>query len=170
MKHALIDFYYQFHTKQHYFLCHDILEEAWKAQNHYSKTDAVVSLILCATGCYHYRRANYKGAHTLFQRAYRVAHLNRYVLSDLGLKGNDYMRLLKDYAQAAQRQLPFEPMELPVLHAFTEAIQSVYPDYTMMQQVSTLPYICDHHLLRDRHEVENARLEALKLKQLKDKK
>ncbi len=41
-----INFYYQFHTKQHYFLCHDILEDAWKAENNYSKQDAVVKLHL----------------------------------------------------------------------------------------------------------------------------
>nr|MQS96213.1 DUF309 domain-containing protein [Escherichia coli] len=35
MQQALINFYYQFHTKQHYFLCHDILEDAWKAENNY---------------------------------------------------------------------------------------------------------------------------------------
>ena len=39
-----MDYYYQFHKHQHYFLCHDILEDAWKSQNTFSKHDAVVSL------------------------------------------------------------------------------------------------------------------------------
>ena len=51
-----MDYYYQFHKHQHYFLCHDILEDAWKSQNTFSKHDAVVSLILFATANYHYRR------------------------------------------------------------------------------------------------------------------
>ncbi|MCI8279249.1 MAG: DUF309 domain-containing protein, partial [Staphylococcus xylosus] len=46
MKKALKDFYFHFHTKQHYFLCHDILEEAWKDNESFRKDDAVVSLIL----------------------------------------------------------------------------------------------------------------------------
>ena len=47
-----MDYYYQFHKHQHYFLCHDILEDAWKSQNTFSKHDAVVSLILFATANY----------------------------------------------------------------------------------------------------------------------
>ena len=62
MDDALIHFYYQFHKHQHYFLCHDILEEAWKLNLSFSKNDAVVSLILFASACYHYRRDNIKGA------------------------------------------------------------------------------------------------------------
>ena len=62
MKEALKLFYFQFHTEQHYFLCHDILEEAWKENPHFNKNDAIVSLILFSTGCYHYRRGNLIGA------------------------------------------------------------------------------------------------------------
>lgn len=170
MKQALIEFYYQFHTKQHYFLCHDILEDAWKAQAHFTKQDAVVSLILCATGCYHYRRTNYKGAHTLFKRAYRVAHINEAFLSQLGLKSNAYLQQLKDLIQDTQVQLPFKPFALPLMSSMEEEIEQTYPDYEMMHHVNRLPYICDHHLLRDRHAVEQARQEALKQNRLKHEK
>ena len=60
-KKHLLNFY-QFHRHQHYFLCHDILEDAWKEQPSYSKQDAIVSLILFTTASYHHRRHNYKGA------------------------------------------------------------------------------------------------------------
>ncbi|MHD0397653.1 DUF309 domain-containing protein [Staphylococcus simulans] len=170
MKQALIEFYYQFHTKQHYFLCHDILEEAWKAQPQFTKRDAVVSLILCATACYHYRRGNYKGAHTLFQRASRVAHANHDNLHLLGLENKDYLQLLNDLMEKTKQQIPFTPVTLPLTTTMETEIKRVYPDYAMMQQINTLPYIYDHHLLRDRHEVEQARLDALKQNQLKHKK
>ena len=58
---SLNRFYYYFH-KQHYFLCHDILEEAWKSNINFSKKDGIVSLILFSTAMYHYRRGNTKGA------------------------------------------------------------------------------------------------------------
>ncbi|MDY5060882.1 DUF309 domain-containing protein [Staphylococcus simulans] len=170
MKQALIEFYYQFHTKQHYFLCHDILEDAWKAQAQFTKRDAVVSLILCATGCYHYRRANYKGAHTLFQRAARVAHESQDNLYQLGIESKSYLKLLNDLIENTKLQQPFIPVELPLLSTMKKQIKQHYPDYAIMHQINTLPYICDHHLLRDRHEVEQERLEALKQKQLKHKK
>lgn len=170
MKQALIEFYYQFHTKQHYFLCHDILEDAWKAQSHFTKQDAVVSLILCATGCYHYRRTNYKGAHTLFNRANRVAHANYAKLDQLGLESRSYLMLLRELIESTNQELLFKPVELPLLSTMKKQIKRIYPDYAIMHQINTLPYICDHHLLRDRHEVEQARLEALKQNHLKHKK
>ncbi len=84
MQQALINFYYQFHT-QHYFLCSSILEDAWKAENNYSKQDAVVSLILFATACYHYRRNNLKGAYKSFNKSKEIIQNakkpQKYVLS-----------------------------------------------------------------------------------------
>jgi predicted metal-dependent hydrolase len=54
MQQALINFYYQFHTKQHYFLCHDILEDAWKAENNYSKHEIDNrNLSVPVAFCYH---------------------------------------------------------------------------------------------------------------------
>ena len=44
------------------FMCHDILEEAWKSNINFSKKDGIVSLILFSTAMYHYRRGNTKGA------------------------------------------------------------------------------------------------------------
>ena len=70
MNKALSHFYYQFHTHQHYFLCHDILEELWKSKPNFSKKDAVVSLILFSTAMYHYRRCNKLGALKAFKKRY----------------------------------------------------------------------------------------------------
>ena len=70
MNKALSHFYYQFHTHQHYFLCHDILEELWKSNPNFSKKDAVVSLILFSTAMYHYRRCNKLGALKSFKKRY----------------------------------------------------------------------------------------------------
>lgn len=158
MQRALLEFFYQYHTKQHYFLCHDILEEAWKAQSTYTKRDAVVSLILLATGSYHYRRQNFKGAHTLFKRAYRVAEVND--VTQLGLKQEEYLNLLKTLEHQAQNKEGFTPIHLPLTKAIENTLKSQYPNYEMMQKVNDIPYIYDHHLLRDRHEVEEARNKA----------
>ncbi|GEP84776.1 Putative cytosolic protein [Staphylococcus piscifermentans] len=167
MEEALLSYFYQFHAKQHYFLCHDILEEAWKAQSSYSKKDAVVSLILCATGCYHYRRGNYKGAATLFKRAYRVADYQNNNMETLGVKHQAYLDLLTQLCENASQQCSFQVIELPLLATTIKKLQQCYPYYTVMTYINERPYIYDHHLLRDRHEVEQARIEALKRSKLK---
>lgn len=167
MQRALLEFFYQYHTKQHYFLCHDILEEAWKAQTTYTKKDAVVSLILLATGSYHYRRQNFKGAHTLFKRAYRVAEIND--VSQLGLRQMDYLYLLKTLEYQTQNKEIFIPIHLPLTKEIENTLKSQYPNYEMMQKVNDIPFIYDHHLLRDRHEVEEARNMAYRKKHSKNK-
>lgn len=167
MEEALLSFYYQFHAKQHYFLCHDILEEAWKAQPSYSKNDAVVSLILCATGCYHYRRGNNKGAATLFKRAYRVADSCNNNMENLGLEHQSYLNLLTQLFENASRQHSFQVIELPLLATTNKKLKQYYPDYAVMAYINETPYIYNHHLLRDRHEVEQARIEALKRSKIK---
>lgn len=71
MHQALINFYYQFHKSNIIFFA-DILEDAWKAESKFSKQDAVVSLILFATACYHYRRNNLKGAYKSFNKSNEI--------------------------------------------------------------------------------------------------
>jgi len=167
LNEALLSFYYQFHAQQHYFLCHDILEEAWKEQPDFTKEDAVVSLILCATGCYHFRRGNCKGAATLFKRASRVANHNLSNLEQLGLKKHKYIELLAQLEKQAAQNNTFQVVELPLLKSTKNRLKSKYPDYQLMTKINDSPYIYDHHLLRDRHAVELARNEALKRRKLK---
>ncbi|WP_331458274.1 DUF309 domain-containing protein [Staphylococcus carnosus] len=167
LEEALLSFYYQFHAQQHYFLCHDILEDAWKKQPFFSKEDAVVSLILCATGCYHFRRGNCKGASTLFKRAYRVANLNLKNIENLGLSSQKYLTLLTQLKKQATQNCPFQVIELPLLESTKKKLKSKFPDYQLMTKINDSPYIYDHHLLRDRHAVELARNDALKRRKLK---
>ncbi|CAM3067927.1 DUF309 domain-containing protein [Staphylococcus argensis] len=165
MHQALISFYYHFHYQQHYFLCHDILEEAWKAQSHYSKNDAVVSLILCATACYHYRRGNRVGASKSFSKALKV--IERYDEDDdrLGLDLCSYKKVIQQQRTRLKQGEPFYPVHLPLTTEMEEEIIQVYPEYRFSEEVITNPYIIHHHTERDRTEVVQARRRALQEKQ-----
>ncbi|AID42727.1 DUF309 domain-containing protein [Staphylococcus xylosus] len=160
MKKALKDFYFHFHTKQHYFLCHDILEEAWKDNEPFRKDDAVVSLILLATGCYHFRRANHKGAMKSFSKALNViqAYTND---TELGIELESYKTLLLELIEAAKNNDEFVPIQLPLTPTMHQAILKAYPNYTMTDYTIKDSYIVNHHLERDRSEVTAARLQAL---------
>ncbi|MBA8777836.1 DUF309 domain-containing protein [Staphylococcus schleiferi subsp. coagulans] len=158
----LVHFYYQFHYEQHYFLCHDILEEAWKLQSEFTKQDAVVSLILLATGCYHYRRGNYKGAHKTFNKAYQI--IQSYKTNELvylGLNIAEYKEVLKHLIRATSLEIPFSPIQLPLTEKMEQQIESEFPYYCVTKHVVSTPYILHHHQLRDRTEVIAARHHAL---------
>ncbi|MCG7339688.1 DUF309 domain-containing protein [Staphylococcus sp. ACRSN] len=166
MEKALQSFYYQFHTEQHYFLCHDILEDAWKENPNFTKQDAVVSLILLATGCYHYRRNNFKGAVTSFNRALIVIR-NSSDWHTLGLEIHEYIALLRELKSLASLGQPFSPVNLPLSEHVLKEIKTTYPNFNFNKNMITNSYIVNHHLERDRSEVDNAREKALLARQFK---
>ncbi|SCT03465.1 DUF309 domain-containing protein [Staphylococcus caeli] len=164
MEKALQDFYYQFHTKQHYFLCHDILEEAWKSNASFSKDDAIVSLVLMATGCYHFRRDNHRGAIKSFNKALKVIELHDNI-THLGMDIDAYKYMLKSLIAHVDNGKPFAPIELPLTNSMVKRIMRAYPHFVMTTDMVTESYIVNHHLERDRSEVNEARQNALRQKQ-----
>ncbi|RIP34280.1 DUF309 domain-containing protein [Staphylococcus gallinarum] len=160
MEKALQLFYYQFHTRQHYFLCHDILEDAWKENPNFSKNDAVVSLILMTTGCYHYRRNNFRGAKTSFDRALNVIQSST-DKQILGLDIDKYVILLNSLKCNAMSCRPFLPIRLPLKQEMLQAVQSNFTDFSFRDTLINDSYIVNHHLERDRSEVIDARYNAL---------
>lgn len=161
MHKQLVEFYVQFHQEQHYFLCHDILEEAWKAQNEFSKHDPVVSLILVATGCYHYRRGNFKGAHRSFKKALKtLQRFDSTVYSQLGLQYHLFQQEVSQLILDAENEIPFSPIMLPLTDEMTDEILKYYPHYRPTTTINATPFILHHHKLRDRAEVIAARAQA----------
>lgn len=166
MENALTEFYFQFHTNQHYFLCHDILEEAWKENEAFSKDDAVVSLILFATGCYHFRRKNDKGAIKSFRKALKVIEPYEEEIN-LGIDLKAYQKVITELIVAIENGQQFVPVQLPITSQMEQNILKTYPNFVMTQYVVKDSYIVNHHLERDRTEVNEARLNALYQKQQK---
>ncbi|MCI2947576.1 uncharacterized protein ACUXJ9_000224 [Staphylococcus caledonicus] len=160
MEQALINFYYHFHKHQHYFLCHDILEEAWKMNPSFSKKDAIVSLILFSTAMYHFRRHNFKGALKSFQKAL-LTFQQASDKADIGLKEKDYINLIEKQIDNVMNHHTFIPVYLPVTNYMEKLIYKVYPDYEFKHLPVREDYIVHHHLLRDRREVVEARQQAL---------
>ena len=92
-------------SKQHYFLCHDILEEAWKAQPTFSKDDPVVALILLATACYHHRRGNFKGAHRSYKKALTVCrHHDKLTFQALGVDYHQFENELRQLIESTEQK------------------------------------------------------------------
>ncbi len=161
----LIEFYVQFHQKQHYFLCHDILEDAWKAQASFTKEDPVVALILIATGCYHHRRGNFAGAHRSYKKALNtIRQHDEATYKDLGVKYQQFEVLLIQLIASTERKQCFTPIVIPLTHKMLENILTHYPNYHILTTVTASPYILHHHKLRNRDEVIEARMQALQNK------
>ena len=163
MEKALIEFFYQFHRHQHYFLCHDILEDAWKEQPSYSKQDAIVSLILFTTASYHHRRHNYKGALKSYKKAL-VTICNAVETHQLPLNIEAYQQLIEEKIYQVTKQHEFIPIYLPMTSEAELIVKRFNSDYFFEPETLTDDYIIHHHKLRDRSAVNQARILAKKKK------
>lgn len=164
MDEALIAFYYQYHKHQHYFLCHDILEDAWKENSSFSKNDAVVSLILFVTACYHFRRGNTNGALKSYQKSLKVINEAKDSIN-LQLDIDAFKKIIQTQISSIQSSHAFVPVKLPVYKDFEMRIKFSHPDYAFTSFVVSEPYIMHHHIKRDRTKVIQAREKAKALRQ-----
>ena len=164
MDRALIDFYYYFHKQQHYFLCHDILEEAWKSNINFSKKDGIVSLILFSTAMYHYRRGNTKGALVTLKKSLSTFEKAK-DKALLQLNEQDYKTLILSQIKSIEDSKSFKPVYIPVNNVLEKQIINTYPDYKFTTLSTQDEYIVNHHKNRDRSDVISARHQAMIKKQ-----
>lgn len=79
MHHPLfVQFLTYFNGNQDYFECHEVLEEYWKVVAPRDKKHPLTGWIQLATGLYHWRRDNFKGAHTILKKAERTLSASVY--------------------------------------------------------------------------------------------
>lgn len=170
-KEILLQFFNELIIKQDYFECHEIIEEAWKDKEIFTKEDAEVFIVLIVTGEYHYRRDNLVGASTSYKRALKLHDKHRYDLALFGFT-EDFMPMIENRFKHLA-ELSFTPLHYPVQKWVYEALYEIYKDDYESYSAFTLEIlkrfekdasIIDKHRLRDREDVIEARLEALNRK------
>ncbi|TDM13189.1 DUF309 domain-containing protein [Macrococcus lamae] len=148
MNAFMIDYYYQFLHERHYFECHELLEEVWKAKNNFSKQDIEVAFIMLATSQYHYRRGNVKGAATCLTKAINGFKNHRSLLNSYGVNAS-----IIDLLEKSARNIvnPYVPLQLPLTTECLETMMIHHPDFDPYQPVNS-DYI-DFHRTRDRSSI-----------------
>ncbi|QJF25171.1 DUF309 domain-containing protein [Mammaliicoccus vitulinus] len=159
METQVMSFHYHFHVLRHYFECHDILEEHWKDQTRFSKNDAIVSLILFSTACYHYRRGNVKGALKTYKKSLQIAEYND-DFDHLGIERTPYISIINSEMMRIAQGEAYRNIQLPLTNACYQALESSYDDFEFNYNMDVSDYIKHHHLLRDRTEVIESRMSA----------
>lgn len=170
-KEILLQFFNELIIKQDYFECHEIIEEAWKDNELFTKEDAEVFIVLIVTGEYHYRRGNITGASTSYKRALKLYDKHRYDLTAFGFTEDLIGVLETRFTHLADT--PFAPLHFPVQNWVYEGLYEMhradYESYSaftfdIKERFEKDPNITDKHRLRDREEVIEARIEALNKK------
>ena len=167
-KNIIIEFFNELIIKQDYFECHEIMEDAWKDKENFTKTDAEVFIVLIVTGEYHYRRDNIIGATTSYKRALKLYEDHQYDLSEFGFEDGFIDKIEKRYHEIPKNS--FVPMQFPIQDWVWEALYNAHESEfdsfsqfmtTMLANFETAVHITHKHSMRDRSDVIQKRLEAL---------
>lgn len=166
---SLHHFYNMLIIEQDYFECHEIMENAWKIKDNFTKFDKEVFLVLVATAEYHYRRGNTVGAKRSYIRALNLYQTHSFNLNSIGLK-DSFIDLIIQRIDAIDVS-PFNPLLYPITDTVFNALfeasdfasSAEFDRYIKTIHV-TGTEIVHKHKLRDRTDVIEERLRALNIK------
>lgn len=155
MHHPLfIQFLAYFNGNQDYFECHEVLEEYWKEVAPREKTHPLTGWIQLATGLYHWRRGNFKGAHTILKKAERTLTASIY---GPFLEEINTLNLLNQLHLAQKKVNNHDPYQSWYIEITSPILKSTVDDFIASLPPSDSNFIQNKHMLRDRSDILFAR-------------
>lgn len=148
---SFIDFCAYFNGNQDYFECHEVLEDYWKTIAPKEKEHPLTGYIQLATGLYHWRRNNFRGASKMLRRAYEkfIANRNHPFFDYI-----DFQRLCNDCLKALdaiEKNKPFKAFPIQVANPVLEE--------KINEKIKSLPpvspqFLLHKHMLRNRIDIQ----------------
>jgi uncharacterized protein len=163
-----IEFLAHFNGDRDYFECHEILEEYWKEFSDRSKDSIWVGFILLAVSRYHHRRKNFNGAKRTLEKAIKIFSLHERELFQMGLDMDIFYPMLSKLLEYANKEERYASVTLPIsdpalLEACIKECQNKGFNWGKESNLEDVSII-NRHKLRDRTNVIEERMEALKNK------
>ncbi|MDQ1001663.1 putative metal-dependent hydrolase [Neobacillus niacini] len=163
-----IQFLAHFNGDRDYFECHEILEEYWKESKDKSKDSIWVGFILLAVSRYHHRRKNFNGAKRTLEKAIKIFSLHDREPNLLGLDGDIFFPMLSKLLTQTDKKESYQSITLPIsdpslLEACKKECQNKGFHWGQESNLED-ESIIHRHRLRDRTNVIEERVEALKNK------
>lgn len=149
-----VDYCSHFNGTQDYFECHEVLEEYWKKHSPNDKKHPLVGYIQLATGLYHWRRQNKKGALRILTKAYSIFQENK---NSEFFEYVDFNHLC-DYCiksiEKIKQDCPFEAFQLQILN---KELKSLVEKRIVELPKDSYHFLLNKHMLRDRSDILIAR-------------
>lgn len=160
MHPSYIDFYAYFNGNQDYFECHEVLEEYWKEVAPGDKEHVLVGLVQLATGMYHWRRNNLRGAaKTLTKAVHNITRNEQSIfLKPLNLSLLE-KQILHSISQVEQHK-PFHSFKIAIVDC---EFKKLVDNRILEQPVIDEHFLLHKHMLRDRTEILKARAAKMEL-------
>lgn len=159
---AFVQFLTYFNGNQDFFECHEVLEDYWKEIAERERKHPLVGYIQLATGLYHWRRGNSRGAKTLLTRSQKLLCDAQTTPFAEKIDYDDLLHQIEQTRLAITEGARFETFSIGITdHLLKEMVHN---------EIEQLPvidpdYLLNKHRLRDRTEVIEARELALATKQ-----
>ncbi|GEK30709.1 hypothetical protein KZO01_10180 [Kurthia zopfii] len=160
---SFVQFLTYFNGNKDYFECHEVLEEYWKEIAPRQRKHVLVGLIQLATGMYHWRRGNFKGASTILQKSRHsiIEHTSSPFLEKI-----DVAQLVEQI-EAAEKSIfakqDFSPFPIAITDSALNKIVLSSIDHLVVLDAT---FLINKHKLRDRSEVLQERAEAISRRQI----
>lgn len=149
-----IDYCAYFNGNEDYFECHEVLEEYWKEIAPRDKQHPLVGYIQVATGLYHWRRGNVKGAGKALKNARTLLkHNNLPAFSELIAFPQFIAHIDHSLAKIHAKQ-PFQPFQITVTN---DELNSLVSKHIKSLPAQSKHFLVNKHMLRDRSEILQAR-------------
>lgn len=148
-----LQFIIYFNDQTDYFECHEALEEYWKDIAPNDKSHPLTAWILLATGMYHWRRGNMKGASRSLINANKRFSIDPSSVFYQGIQMEELIANLMLSINHIKQSYPFQAFKIQI-HS-EDLLQKV------SEQIIPPPLTGDElihkHMLRDRSEILKAR-------------
>ncbi|MDV6377637.1 DUF309 domain-containing protein [Sporosarcina sp. GW1-11] len=147
-----LHFIVYFNDNQDYFECHEVLEEYWKEQQNFSKEHPLTGYILMATGLYHWRRGNIKGATRTLRNALRRFQQmpDRYSDYKKEVAVDQVIQQLENALDRIDSGKCFTAFSLPISPALQHAAEHEQPMRLLPKNSAA---VIHKHMQRDRSDI-----------------
>lgn len=149
-----IDFCAYFNGNQDYFECHEVLEEYWKQVAPGEKKHPLVGYIQIATGMYHWRRENVRGALRMLQNGSAIIETNQTSPFCSFIDTNDLLIQCNASIDTIYQGLTFRPFTLTIRHPLLH--KKTNDRIHLLPKLSN-EFLLHKHMLRDRTDILKSR-------------
>lgn len=154
-----IDYCTYFNGNHDYFECHEVLEEYWKDIAPGEKEHPLVGYIQVATGLYHWRRGNMRGARRMLSNGVRILHAATGTVFAEKIDFTKFLDCVKNALVAVNEDQDFAAFAIVITDE--ELAQAVTISFSALPEED--PHFIQHkHTLRDRSEVIEERSQQLR--------
>lgn len=156
-----IEYCTYFNGNRDYFECHEVLEDYWKQVAPGEKEHPLVGYIQIATGMYHWRRGNLRGASKMLANGYQILSTTTKTIFIEKINREALLYDVQNAINAIQLGASFEAFEIEITdEELSKAVAESFSDMPNLEA----DFIRNKHLLRDRTEVLEAREKSIETK------